>query len=739
MSLEGQVTTPHADAIPAAAVDGNYSPAASSVTFSAGHCNHSTLTEHLGNGAAKFVPCVGLPGRRKLKTSPVWQYFEHFDLAYHPDKKFHRLCLICRTKGIDTAISVGQKCTPGPLINHLRTHKEQYAEYLEKKATKEAEASSAAIVPSQRSITSFISSVSSTKDCFKRKYAQWVVEATMPLCVGENIAFRNMIRAANASVQVPDRKALKNILDAKKTQTMGKLKSFLNDKYFSITCDHWTSLAQENFGALTIHLIDNIELKAFVLSCMHHPNGTTAAEVEAQFIHDLVSWGLQKRHLVAVVTDTASNMNAFGVSVASWPGASFLRHHYCADHVLQLTAVKAFSGDVVVTTDDDEDTSLLSVKKARALVNYFHSSCIATDKLNRAQKALKSDSVPLKLLQDVKTRWWSTYTLIERMLQLREALENVFEDEFRFRESQNTITNLEKLKLTESDFESLKNIEFVLRPFKAAQKALEGEKYVHLSLLPLLITEIRKQMGICEGLIDQVRQKDLYELLCNMADDFNDRWGESLKYSNDVVRGNRQRQIGVPTYAFWASALDPRTKKKLLKLLSDEDQARLWMDLIQAVRLVAGGQQLHEMEVIPQQQQQHERCEERNRSDSNQQNILWNFDDEDDSSSNGNQLSFDEILDAEFKTYRAERGQKMFSAEGVHSNPLDWWQLHLQKFPNIWKLAACILAIPATSAPSERVFSMAANIVNKKRVRLKPENVDLLIFLRGNKNYVDWD
>jgi hypothetical protein len=53
-------------------------------------------------------------------------------------------------------------------------------------------------------------------------------------------------------------------------------------------------------------------------------------------------------------------------------------------------------------------------------------------------------------------------------------------------------------------------------------------------------------------------------------------------------------------------------------------------------------------------------------------------------------------------------------------------------------LAQRILAIPATSAPSERVFSAAAHVVNKKRVRLDPDNVNLLIFLRGNKTFVEW-
>ncbi len=71
----------------------------------------------------------------------------------------------------------------------------------------------------------------------------------------------------------------------------------------------------------------------------------------------------------------------------------------------------------------------------------------------------------------------------------------------------------------------------------------------------------------------------------------------------------------------------------------------------------------------------------------------------------------------------------MFDQEDEYNNPLDWWRIHAEKYPNIWKIARCVLAIPATSAPSERVFS-AANIINKKRVRLKPETVDLLFFER---------
>ncbi len=93
--------------------------------------------------------------------------------------------------------------------------------------------------------------------------------------------------------------------------------------------------------------------------------------------------------------------------------------------------------------------------------------------------------------------------MIERILEVRAALEVVSQDEFRHRESQNIPTQLEKLKLTESDFDSLNNVEFVLKPLRKAQKALEGEKYVNLSLLPLVINEVCVQLGLCEGAVDE--------------------------------------------------------------------------------------------------------------------------------------------------------------------------------------------------------------------------------------------
>jgi hypothetical protein len=60
---------------------------------------------------------------------------------------------------------------------------------------------------------------------------------------------------------------------------------------------------------------------------------------------------------------------------------------------------------------------------------------------------------------------------------------------------------------------------------------------------------------------------------------------------------------------------------------------------------------------------------------------------------------------------------------------LEWWRANNNKFPVLASLAQKYLAIPATSAPSERVFSVAGLTIAKDRARLDPANANELVFL----------
>lgn len=72
------------------------------------------------------------------------------------------------------------------------------------------------------------------------------------------------------------------------------------------------------------------------------------------------------------------------------------------------------------------------------------------------------------------------------------------------------------------------------------------------------------------------------------------------------------------------------------------------------------------------------------------------------------------------------------SAPPIPLHSLQWWKANEFRFPFIAQLAKVYLCIPATSVPSERVFSTAGDILNAQRSRLKSKHVDSLIFLKKN-------
>ncbi|XP_069395198.1 E3 SUMO-protein ligase ZBED1-like [Paralichthys olivaceus] len=66
------------------------------------------------------------------------------------------------------------------------------------------------------------------------------------------------------------------------------------------------------------------------------------------------------------------------------------------------------------------------------------------------------------------------------------------------------------------------------------------------------------------------------------------------------------------------------------------------------------------------------------------------------------------------------------------TDPLKWWKDHECVFPALSHLAKKYLLVPASSSPSERVFSCSGNIVTCQRASLKPDAVDRLVFLAQN-------
>lgn len=62
---------------------------------------------------------------------------------------------------------------------------------------------------------------------------------------------------------------------------------------------------------------------------------------------------------------------------------------------------------------------------------------------------------------------------------------------------------------------------------------------------------------------------------------------------------------------------------------------------------------------------------------------------------------------------------------------LQWWHNEFI-FPRLATLARKYLTNPASSVPSERVFSICGNIITKKRSRMRLFQVDTIVFLKMN-------
>ena len=63
-----------------------------------------------------------------------------------------------------------------------------------------------------------------------------------------------------------------------------------------------------------------------------------------------------------------------------------------------------------------------------------------------------------------------------------------------------------------------------------------------------------------------------------------------------------------------------------------------------------------------------------------------------------------------------------------------WWKQHSSSLPRLSILAKQILAIPATTSCSERLFSTGGLFDTPRRGRLLPESLEILTLLKTNRN-----
>ncbi|XP_025194334.1 zinc finger BED domain-containing protein 1-like, partial [Melanaphis sacchari] len=379
----------------------------------------------------------------------------------------------------------------------------------------------------------------------------------------------------------------------------------------------------------------------------------TAENLAIQLGNTFNEWEVNSK-VIAVVTDNARNIvNAISL-ISSDTNISSVT---CAAHSLQLTINHSLR----------QDSIQLLVEKCSKLVSHFKHSNIAKRSLEIKQEQL--GMAKTALIQYCKTRWNSTFMMLERLYLNRSPLANVIADR-----TITSATMAQKFEITESQWARVEFLIKKLKPLQIITQLFCDEKHSPVSMVrPLLQKVIEKHLSINDT-EDDIEIYFKQSLITQIKTRFNLEWTSSSTVNLSQI----------------SSLLDPRYKDLEHESLDSRDDIRKELQ-----------------NILETNYPQVSVTEHTKNSHTSAMEFLYG----------------DEMIDMndpkiQLQGYLAE-SQLRFDLD-----PFEWWNTRTIKYPIISECAKKYLTIPATSVSSERCFSTAGNIVTPKRSCLLPENVN---------------
>ena len=593
----------------------------------------------------------------KRPRSSVWNHFQKDD---DPE---YAICVVggCRTK-------IKQSCgNTSNLLKHLKTqHVKQHEECI-KEIQENSEKRKRMMSRKATNTQPTLAQTLERAQCYPKESAKrrkidkalLVMIATdlQPMSIVDDKGFQNFVQCMDPRYETPSRQTLTRSIPDLYEEIKGKLQKELDScKYVAVTTDIWTSLQTKSYCCVTVHYITmDWLIRSALLETFEFDTAHTAVNIRSELLRVASAYNLADK-IVCAVTDNASNMVS-AIRETSW------RHLPCFAHSLNL----------VVQDSIKEDTELGVVKeKCKDVVSHFHRSVKSADKLRVVQKQI---SVPEhKLIQEVSTRWNSTYLMFERFNEQFEAITTTL-----------CLMNNNNLCLASEDKTQITNALTVLKPFLEATENISGQEYVSVSMILPLTKFLQKKCSSCQSSTTL-----------------------ATTLTTELCRRFSSLEISFTTAV--TTLLDPRFKKLPFSGTSAIDQT------ISRVT-----QEMSSLNI-----QQSPDTDDTNNSESTSSTCsLWDdFDKRVTQSRSHRTRTSDSLI--EVRQYFEEPNIDRIK------NPLEWWKNNENKFPRLQQLAKKYLCIPGSSVPSERLFSKAGQLVSERRNRIKPKNIDMMLFLNHN-------
>ncbi|XP_052297065.1 zinc finger BED domain-containing protein RICESLEEPER 2-like [Citrus sinensis] len=299
--------------------------------------------------------------------------------------------------------------------SHLLNHIDRCPKWIQESALAPASSPSQAskVYKKKDAETSTISAFDSTafdKALARQKIARMIIMHELPLRFVEYEGFRDLMSFVQPLLGKICRNTVKRevfkLFDFEKAKTMALLEDITSK--VSITTDMWTSSHQKKgYMVVTVHFIDNSwTLRNRILRFIYVPSPHTAEALFNELAKCLLDWNVDRRLSTIIIDNCSTNDAMILLLLAKFPPGSFLLngkllHVRCCAHILNLIV------------KDGLDAIGDGIEKVRNSVNYWTSSPkrieLFEDTANRQLKLNCSKSLVL----DCKTRWNSTYLMLE--------------------------------------------------------------------------------------------------------------------------------------------------------------------------------------------------------------------------------------------------------------------------------------------------------------------------------------
>ncbi|XP_047127648.1 zinc finger BED domain-containing protein 4 [Hydra vulgaris] len=533
----------------------------------------------------------------------------------------------------------------------------------------------------------------SRSQTINRKIGLMMALDSQPFTLVEDTGFNNLMNHLEPRYCMPSRKFFSKTIIP---QLYMELNNKISDKliktdYISFSSDIWTCpISHESFISFSSHSIDK-DFNRFdvVLHASHFSESHTGINISKKLESMWDSWKIEAERRHILVRDGASNMIS-GSNLAEIPAI------HCTIHLLQLVVSDSISENIVIDV----------LSKCRRLVTHFNHSSLACNNFKQIQ--LQQNLDPLCLVQDVPTRWNSTYLMLDRLNKLKIPVQLYLAE------------RSDLMPFSTLEWTLILNIIKLLKPFFQLTQEMSSEITTLSSVIPNMCS-LKKFMSKCQ--VDLSIQETKNRLTTSLKNRF-------FSEINDAKSLNILKN----RYYVIATSIDPRYK---FSFFEDDikKQAKYWLinEILSFEKTLVCSEEV-DFSV---------------NEEPSQLNFSINTEKEDTL-----EACFKEIINATsektlpFKKLKLEKKSneiligkeiKKFYSEPLVDRklcPIKTW-MQEERFPLLKTIASKHLCTPASFIFSERLFSEYGNIYEKKRSRLLPKTAEMLLFIHHNGRKIE--